>query len=192
MLRNLSHFIDITTAEATVPADYDMIMGKIKGTNNNNGIQKLNDSVIRGAIISSIWPLYDETAKLLQNAACGDNKHLDLVKANPFHYLVFICAGGYTALLRDYILKGHGGEELKASSQLGEAINKASSGGHTDIVRILIENGADVNAKDGVGWAPLLIACKGGLTDTARLLIENGADVDVPTSSEAMRCDAMR
>ena len=180
ILRNLSHYIDIKTADATFPEDKDMIMKKIEG--NNNGIQKLNDKV-RGIIISSIWSIDDENAKLLQNAACGDYRHLELVKANPFHYLVYICAGGFTDLLRDYILRDHE-EELKASSHLGEAINKASAGGHTDLVRILIENGADINAKDKVGWVPLLIACKGGLTDTARLLIEYGADVEVTTSSE--------
>ena len=33
--------------------------------------------------------------------------------------------------------------------------------GYYDIVKFLIDNGADVNAKDKTGWTPLHQACKG-------------------------------
>ena len=51
--------------------------------------------------------------------------------------------------------------------------------GHTDIVKLLIENGADVNEKNALGWTPLGSAAYFGYTDVVKLLIEKGADIDV-------------
>lgn len=43
------------------------------------------------------------------------------------------------------------------------------------ISKILIENGADVNAKDYEGMTPLMFAVYGGYTETVRLLLASGA-----------------
>jgi ankyrin repeat protein len=55
----------------------------------------------------------------------------------------------------------------------------AASQNCVDTVRLLLDKGADVNAKDHDGWTPLIKAASGGLTDLARLLLERGADMDV-------------
>jgi len=52
--------------------------------------------------------------------------------------------------------------------------------GKEDIAMLLIENGADVNAKGGYyNVEPLFYAVKYGFTDILRLLISHGADVNV-------------
>jgi hypothetical protein len=43
---------------------------------------------------------------------------------------------------------------------------------------VLIDNGADVNAKDNDGWTALMYAAFSGYTETAEVLIDNGADVN--------------
>jgi ankyrin repeat protein len=53
----------------------------------------------------------------------------------------------------------------------------AVSGGHRDVVRLLIETGADVNATSGTGFTPLMFAARQGDVDAARMLISAGADV---------------
>ncbi len=45
-------------------------------------------------------------------------------------------------------------------------------------VKKAIENGADVNARNEIGWTPLHLASYWGCTKIAKLLIENKADVN--------------
>ena len=42
--------------------------------------------------------------------------------------------------------------------------------------RALITAGADVDAKNGVGFTPLIVAARNGRNDFVSLLLENGAD----------------
>lgn len=46
-------------------------------------------------------------------------------------------------------------------------------------MRVLIERGADVNARCSSGWTPLMRACNAGDLESARLLMEAGADPTV-------------
>jgi ankyrin repeat protein len=55
----------------------------------------------------------------------------------------------------------------------------ASWKGHESIVSLLLEEGADVNAKSSYGWTPLLVACQNGHDSIVSLLLEKGADVNV-------------
>ena len=46
-------------------------------------------------------------------------------------------------------------------------------------MRLLIENGADLNKVDKWGWTPLMMASHQGYEDIVKLLVDNGADIDV-------------
>jgi ankyrin repeat protein len=50
--------------------------------------------------------------------------------------------------------------------------------GFSEVVRFLIEKGADVNAFDKNGYTPLISAAMYGLLDSVQTLIEKGADVN--------------
>ncbi len=69
------------------------------------------------------------------------------------------------------------------------ALMMACNRGHLDVVRLLVEKGADVNAKDWEGWSPLMAAAAGAAHDDPRnreercleivkLLIDHGANVN--------------
>src|SRR5207248_569371 len=47
---------------------------------------------------------------------------------------------------------------------------------HVEMVKLLLENGADVDAKDYYGWTALHIAAESGDEALVRLLLDKGAD----------------
>ncbi|KAJ8262238.1 hypothetical protein GJAV_G00164160 [Gymnothorax javanicus] len=61
----------------------------------------------------------------------------------------------------------------------GDELASASATGNTELVRILIENGAHVNAENSFGHAPLQVMMMGNTT-IARILLENGAQPNIP------------
>lgn len=57
-------------------------------------------------------------------------------------------------------------------------LHRASVKGHVDIVRLLINKGADIEATDGRGWTPLHIAAMKGHAQIVELLTQSGAKLD--------------
>ena len=53
-----------------------------------------------------------------------------------------------------------------------------SAKGYTNDVKSLLDNGADVSARNNFGWTPLICGCYYGHTEVVRLLLDNGADVN--------------
>ena len=58
------------------------------------------------------------------------------------------------------------------------ALHWAAALGHLDMVKLLCENGADVNLMGSHGWAPLHSAIQGGQTEMVEYLIDH-TDVNV-------------
>jgi ankyrin repeat protein len=54
----------------------------------------------------------------------------------------------------------------------------ATPDGPIEIGKMLLEKGAKVNAKDWLGWTPLMYAAYNGRTDLAKLLLKKGAEVN--------------
>ena len=54
----------------------------------------------------------------------------------------------------------------------------ASLNGHTEIVNVLIREGADVNKAHKDGCTPLYVASENGHTEIVNVLIKEGADVN--------------
>ena len=59
------------------------------------------------------------------------------------------------------------------------ALSLAASYGYFDIVKTLIEAGADVNIQNRYGNTALMLAASYGFDNVAKILIESGAKIDV-------------
>ena len=66
----------------------------------------------------------------------------------------------------------------------------AANTGNIEAVKQVVANGADVNAKDTIGYTPLHHAAFGGHKEVAELLIAKGADVNAKDKNGNMPLDA--
>lgn len=58
----------------------------------------------------------------------------------------------------------------------------AAERGYTEVVKALIDSGADVNAQRNNGWSALIHAARHGRTETVRVLMDAGADVNAKSN----------
>lgn len=76
-----------------------------------------------------------------------------------------------------------GAEVNAANSRYGSTALTIAAGKCEDdprVVRVLLDNGADVHARDSGGDTPLLVAAKKGNEKMVEMLLEAGAKVDEP------------
>jgi len=105
------------------------------------------------------WEWYDELRSLLSYAACKGNM----------------------AVVKFLITKGADVNKYDKSCYARSGsypILNATIYNHFEIVKYLIQNGANINVSNGAGNTPLIYASTHGYYDIAKLLLENGADVN--------------
>jgi len=69
------------------------------------------------------------------------------------------------------------GAEVNDRYGLAMVMNECEKG-NTDLIKLLILHGADINGKNKAGTFPLLLACAENQIPAIKILIESGADVN--------------
>ena len=88
-----------------------------------------------------------------------------------------ICYGFDSSVIKEFIT--HGASTNQANKNSGNTpLLRASLLGKTSIVKMLLENGTDVNQANNIGFTPLMGAVKSGDCSIIRMLLEKGADAN--------------
>ena len=80
--------------------------------------------------------------------------------------------------IQTFITNGINIEAADADSDGETALMHASSQGHTDIVKLLLANGADIETADENGYTALMMASLPGHTETVEILLANGVNIE--------------
>ena len=109
----------------------------------------------------------------------GANANATAMSGEP---ALLTCAhtGSVTAV---QALLAHGAEVNAKDSRRGQtALMRAVAQKHADVVRSLIDRGADVRARSKDGFSPLLFAAREGDLESAKILLAAGAEVNESSS----------
>jgi uncharacterized protein len=131
---------------------------------------------------------FDVVAHLLYQHPDAVNDYAE----DGFTPLGLACYFGQFEVARYLVLKG---ADVNLSSNNGFnvfPIHSAAAGNYTDIVRMLVENGANVNVKQQAGATPLHSAAQNGNLDLLILLLENGAEINARMEGGRLPADMAR
>lgn len=102
-------------------------------------------------------------------SACGKNHDEEVIKA---------AKKGDAALLAELLEKG-ANVNAQDSKHQSTALMWAAHEGHTDAMKVLIKNGADIDAKRENGDTALWFTAQKGQLDAMKILAAKGADLNV-------------
>ncbi|HWD89578.1 MAG TPA: ankyrin repeat domain-containing protein [Mucilaginibacter sp.] len=131
---------------------------------------------------------FDVVAHLLYNQPDAVNEYAE----DGFTPLGLACYFGQFEVARYLVLKG---ADVNLSSNNGFhvfPIHSAAAGNYTDIVRMLIDNGANVNVRQQAGATPLHSAAQNGNLELLILLLEHGAETNVRMEGGRLPSDVAR
>jgi ankyrin repeat protein len=129
----------------------------------------------------------DPALDVFEAASLGDAERLgELLDADPSSATAY-SADGFTALhfpaffggmecARVLLDRGANVDAHGRGWMTGTPLNSAAAGRHADVARLLLERGADPNARQGSGWTPLHSAAHNGDPDMVTLLLAHGAN----------------
>ncbi|XP_030375768.1 ankyrin repeat and KH domain-containing protein mask isoform X4 [Scaptodrosophila lebanonensis] len=122
----------------------------------------------------------DNDVNTVKRLLCKGNVNLNDASASTDDgesLLSMACSAGYYELAQVLLAMSAAQVEDKGQKD-STPLMEAASAGHLDIVKLLLNHNADVNAHCATGNTPLMFACAGGHVDVVKVLLKHGANVE--------------
>ena len=146
--------------------------------------------------------LLEKGMKLDLYAACmagAKDTVLEMIAGNPelagayssdgWTPLHLACFFGQPQIAEALIARGAGVNARSRNPMQNMPLHAAAAGRNRDAVRLLLEHGADVNARQHGGWTALHAASQNGDVEMVRLLLGGGADIDLRADNQQNAMD---
>jgi ankyrin repeat protein len=135
------------------------------------------EALAAAAVTLTVW----EAAALgrpdaVQRALDASRDLLDAHGADGHTPLGLACFFGASAVVRLLLERGADVSVAAANEMRVQPLHAAVAGRDAEVVALLLARGADVNARQQVGYTPLMGAAGAGREDLVDLLLAHGAD----------------
>jgi ankyrin repeat protein len=131
---------------------------------------------------------FDVVAHLIYNHPDAVNLYAD----DGFTPLGLACYFGQFEVARYLVLKGADVNQPSNNGFNVYPLHSATAGNYTNIARMLVDNGAQINVKQQAGATPLHSAAQNGNLELLILLLENGAEVNARMEGGKLPADVAR
>ena len=121
-----------------------------------------------------VLALREGSVKTFEALARHPKINLNLRNKHGETALMLACIKGNLALARLLIKR-----DADINHPGWTALHYAASGGHTDIIRLLLDESAYIDAESPNGTTPLMMAARYGNSKAVQLLIEEGSDIQL-------------
>jgi len=126
-----------------------------------------------------------EVEKLL----AGNRSLVNAVSSDGWLPLHLAAHFGHADVVRTLLNKGAQVSACSTNAMRNTALHAAAAGRSQTVAKLLLDAGADVNARQSGGWTPLHSVAQSGDVEFARVLAEAGADVSVRADNQQRPLD---
>jgi uncharacterized protein len=142
----------------------------------------------------------DPSLAIFAAAMQGDSTHVEQLLAANRSLISVISPDGWTPLhlaaffgaadaARALLNKGASPASRSTNAMQNLPLHAAAAGRHADLVKLLIEHGSPVDARQHGGWTSLHAAAQNGDAAMAEILISAGADVSARAENHQCALD---
>ena len=156
---------------AILTAQYRMQRGVVELLLRNGAALTLHEACAVGAL---------EKARDMVDS---DPASVNTLAADGFPPLALASFFGHTEVAELLLARGAQANTASTNSMKVTALHAAAAGRHVAICAMLLQHGADPNARQHGGFTPLHAAAANGQEDLVRMLLERGADCSLKSEA---------
>lgn len=125
----------------------------------------------------------------IETLLAGNRSLVNAVSPDGWFPLHLAAHFGHADAVRALLNKGAKVDALSTNAMHNTALHAAAAGRTPGVAKLLLDAGANANARQSGGWTPLHSVAQSGDVEFARVLTEAGADISVRADNQQRPLD---